>query len=80
MQFVLGQCRGDFLGKVQRVLLHLTGEHHRGVGRHVAVRGVARRLDRDAGVVEPRRDRARSRQIVERSHDEPAKIAENISH
>ena len=51
-------------GQRQRVLFHLSREHHRGVGREVAMRGVARRLDRDAGVIEPRQQRTGSRQIA----------------
>jgi hypothetical protein len=44
-------------------------EHHRGVGREIAVAGVARRLDRDVLAVETRRQRARRGQRVERRID-----------
>ena len=32
--------------------LGFLGQHHRGIGRHVAMRGVARRLDHDARQVD----------------------------
>ena len=35
-------------GEIARLCLGLLGQHHRGVGRHVAMRGIARRLDHDA--------------------------------
>ena len=43
------------------------------------MRRIARRLDRDAGEIEPARQRALRRQIVERRDHEAAEIAEDIS-
>ena len=38
---------GDLLGQRSRVLAGRLGQHHRGIGREIAMRGVARRLDAD---------------------------------
>ena len=54
----LGERRGD----VARRHARRAGEHHRGVGRHVAVRRVARRLDGDRAEVEPLRQPPLGRQ------------------
>ena len=42
------------------------------------MRRIARRLDRDTGEIEPGRQRALRRQIVERRDHEAAEIAEDI--
>ena len=47
------QLSGDRLGELARLLAGGLGEHHRGVGRHVAVRRLARGLDQDAGKIKP---------------------------
>ena len=44
------------------------------------MRRIARRLDRDAAEIEPGRQRALRRQIVERRNHEAAEVAENIGH
>src|SRR6185312_8998014 len=63
-----GQRRGDGVGELARLLAGVLGEHHGSVGRHVAVRGVLRRLDDDAPKVGARRqrrgDRAHAREHV----------------
>ena len=53
-QIVGAQFRGDRFGEIARFCLGLLGQHHRGVGRHVAMRGVARRLDHDARQIDAR--------------------------
>ena len=60
------QFGGDRLGQRARVGLGRLGEHHRGVGRKIAMRRIARRLDRHIPAVEPFGQRARERQIIER--------------
>ncbi len=45
---VAAQRGGDFFGKVARLLLGVLGQNHGGIGGHVAVARVARRLDQDA--------------------------------
>jgi hypothetical protein len=42
---------GDFLSQLARLLAGVLGERHRGIGRHIAVGRIARRLDHDAGEV-----------------------------
>ena len=42
------QLFGDQLGQLARLLARILGQHHRGIGRHVAMAGVARRLDQHA--------------------------------
>ena len=57
----VGQCLEpgrDQRGERARVGPCPLGQHHRGVGRQVAVRRVARRFDRERLAVEPRRQRA----------------------
>ena len=51
-QIVATQARCDPLGQFARLRPCLLGKHHRGIGRHVAVRGVARRLDDDSGHID----------------------------
>ena len=53
--FQLGR---DQSGKRARVGPGSLGEHHRGIGREVAMGSIARRLDRDRLAIEPRRERA----------------------
>ncbi|MGY4294844.1 hypothetical protein ACVWXN_002939 [Bradyrhizobium sp. i1.4.4] len=43
---------GDLLGEVAGLCLCLFRKHHGGVGRHVAMGGVARRLDHHAGEID----------------------------
>src|SRR5262249_31378197 len=51
---IVGRKRvGDCLRELARLLARVLGEHHRGVGRHVAVGRIARRLDHDARLVDP---------------------------
>jgi hypothetical protein len=78
-QFLLGQRRGDALGQRHRVLLDRAGQHHRRVGREIAMRRVARRLDRDPREIEPRRQRALAHQPVERGDDETAEVAKDVA-
>ena len=49
----------DFFGEIARLFAGILGEHHGGVGRHVAVRRIARRLDRDARLIDAGRQKAR---------------------
>ena len=42
------QCLGNGVGQFARLLAGVFRQHHRGVGRHVAVARIARRLDHDA--------------------------------
>ena len=49
-----------------RILASVLRKHHRGVGRKIAVRFVARRLDHDAAHVGDRLDRAGGRKISDR--------------
>ena len=58
------------LGQRARVGLGSLGQHHRRIGREVAVRGIARRLDRDVLPVELRRQGAFGNEIVEHSVEE----------
>ena len=53
-EIIGAQLFRDPVGEVARLGLCLLGEHHRGIGRHVAVRGVARRLDHDARKINAR--------------------------
>ncbi len=61
-----GQRRADLIGQRHRVLFDRAGQHHRRVGREVAMRRIARRLDRDPREIEPGRQATRSHQVVER--------------
>ena len=79
-QLLSAEGGGDFLGQRHRVLLRLPGQHHRRVGGEVAMRRVARRLDRDAVEVDSRWQRPRGHHLVERGKNQPAEIAENIAH
>ena len=47
-QIVRAQPGCDLFGEVAGFCLGLPGQNHRGVGRHIAVRRIARRLDDDA--------------------------------
>ena len=52
------ELRRDQRGKRARIGPRRLGQHHRRIGREVAVRRVARRLDRDRAAVEAGRQRA----------------------
>jgi hypothetical protein len=47
-QIIRAQFGGDLFGEVARLGFRLFGQHHRSIGRHVAMGGVARRLYHDA--------------------------------
>ena len=47
------ELRRDQLGERARVGLRRLGQHHRRVGREIAMRRIARRLDRDVAAIEP---------------------------
>ncbi len=51
-QIVRAQLFGELLGEIARLCPGFLGEHHGGVGRHVAMGGIARRLDHDAGEID----------------------------
>ena len=51
-QIVGAQFFRDLVGEIARLCLGVLGEHHRGIGRHVAMAGIARRLDHDAGEID----------------------------
>ena len=59
------QLFGQRGGERARVRPRRLGEHHGRVGGEVAMRGVARRLDRDVRAVEPARQRARGNEAIE---------------
>ena len=73
------QSGGDALGQRHRVLLDSAGQYHRRVRRQVAMRRVARRLDRDTRVVEFRRQRALAHKPVERGDNKAPEIAEDVA-
>ena len=54
-QIVRAQFRSDQFGEVARFGLGFLRQHHRGIGRHIAVRGVARRLHHDLRKIDIRR-------------------------
>jgi hypothetical protein len=47
-QIVRPQPGGDPFGEIAGFCPNLPGQHHRGVGGHITVRRIARRLDHDA--------------------------------
>ena len=51
-QIVGAQFFRDFVGEIARFCLGVLGEHHCGIRRHVAMAGIARRLDHDAGEID----------------------------
>ena len=51
-QIVGAQFFRDLVGELARLDLGVLGQHHRGVGRHVAMARIARRLDHDAGEID----------------------------
>ena len=46
------QLFGNGFGQFARLAAGVLGQHHRRIGRHVAMRGLARRLDHDARLVD----------------------------
>ncbi len=61
-----GKGGGDPLGENHRVFFDRPGEHHCRVGRQIAMRGIARQLDRDTAQIEPVRQYALRRELIER--------------
>ena len=73
---VFRKSGGQGIGNHPRRLASGFGQHHRGIGRHVAMRRIARRLDRDVGQVEALRQRALGGHGPQFSHDQRADIGE----
>jgi hypothetical protein len=68
-EIVGAQFFRDPVRKIARLGLGVLGQHHRGVGRHVAVGCIARRLDHDAGEIDAGGPLALGRQIgADREH------------
>ncbi len=65
-QLAPGQRFADLFGERHRVLLDRAGQHHRRIGRQIAMRRIARRLDRDPREIEPGRQATLGHQVVER--------------
>ena len=76
------QLGRDQPGERARVGARRLGQHHRRIGRKVAVRGVARRLDRDRPPLEPGRQRAVGFKLVEHSVEKLgiSRVKAQISH
>ena len=51
-QIVGAQFFRDLVGEIARLRLGVFGQHHRGIRRHVAMAGIARRLDHDTGEID----------------------------
>jgi hypothetical protein len=77
------------IGQVLKSGLELIGEdarrharglckNHRRVGREIAVRGIARRLDRDPRRIETGRQRARVLQRLDLGHDDTVEMREQV--
>ncbi len=48
---IAGQMRHDLVRQRARIALCLLGQHHRGIGGQIAMRRIARRLDRDIAAI-----------------------------
>ena len=64
------QLRLDRLGKRPRIRAGALGEHHRCIGREIAVRWISGRLDRDVAALDALRQRAFADEVVEHSVQE----------
>ena len=68
IKIVRAQFRSDQFGEVARFGLGFFRQHHRGIGRHIAMRGVARRLDHDPRKIDVRRPSTLRRERTHRRH------------
>ena len=64
------ELRLDRLGKRPRVRAGALGEHHRCIGREIAMRWISGRLDRDVAALDALRQRAFANEFVEHSVQE----------
>ncbi len=69
---------GDRFGKFARFTLGIFRQHHRRVGRDVAVSRIARRLDRDARLIDAGRQYAVGYQVVVRAANANQHVGENV--
>ncbi len=67
-------------GQIARQQSGGLGEDHGSIRRQIAVGGIARRLDRDAGQIEPLRQHARPRQRLELLENDVLIVLEKIDH
>jgi hypothetical protein len=65
----IAQARHDQVGERTRIATGGLGQDHRDIGRQIAMRRIARRLDRDIPSIEPGRQRAGGFEIVEDGAD-----------
>ena len=72
------QLLGDFFRKLARLLAGILGEHHGRIGRHITVRGIARRLGGDARLIDPGRQLARGNKRVVSAMHAGKDFGENI--
>jgi hypothetical protein len=62
------QCVGNRLGQITRIFTGILGQHHGGIGRHVAMGRIARRLDQDPRQVGTGAERGRAGRVHTGEH------------
>ena len=72
------QFFGQFACNLARVRLGRFRQHHRGIGGHISVQGIARRLDRHIGKIKLRGQRALGLQRLEAGDHEGADIGKEV--
>ena len=73
-----GKAGGQRIGDVAGLLAGGLGQHHGGVGGHVAMGGIARRLDRDCGGIKARGQFARLFHLRQRTDHQRADIRKEV--
>ena len=76
----VGQARGQAVGDLARLHAGGLGQHHRGIGGHVAMRRVAGRFDRDIGGIQACGQLSCGGHLVQRLDDDAAQIGEKVHH
>ena len=74
----IAKALGQLFAQFTRVHLGALGQHQGGVGRDIAMGGIARRLGRDAPGLEPRRQRAFRHKAFYRRHNFPLEVFEKV--
>ena len=75
---IIGKLTRQSLGNIARLHLRGLGKHHRRIGRHIPMRRIARRLDRDIGEIKPLGQHALGLHCFKRRDDKRADFGKKV--
>jgi hypothetical protein len=69
------QLRHEQFGQVARLHPSGLGQHHRSIGRQIAMSGIARRFDHNARRIQPGRQATRRREVLQNGLNDAGEVS-----